>query len=115
MSGAEIPEDLALPSGSIGDMIHRFLRYLERERNASEHTLDAYRRDVVQFVDNVLGADLKQPTTDEAINARAARRYLVRLSEWNLARTSTLRKLSALRSFCYFLVREGLFRALFHS
>ena len=107
MSGAEIPEDLALPSGSIGDMIHRFLRYLERERNASEHTLDAYRRDLVQFVDNVLGADLKQPTTDEAINARAAHRYLVRLSEWNLARTSTLRKLSALRSFCYFLVREG--------
>ena len=83
-----------------------FLRYLQHERNASAHTLAAYQRDLLQFA-----ALLRQdPATLAAgpatLNLAQARAYLLELSQLGLRRPSVQRKLSALRGFCRYLVRE---------
>lgn len=97
--------------GVLGDCIERFLRYHGRERDGSSHTVDAYRRDLLQFADALFDGDLQQPISDATLNQSTARRYMLCLSQWELARASSLRKLSALRSFCRFLVRDEVLRA----
>ena len=89
-------------------LVLRFLRHLETERNASRHTLDAYTRDLLQFVrlarwQPAADGPLPWPTLDR----ETARKFLIALQTEGLARRSVLRKLSSLRSFCRFLVREG--------
>lgn len=89
--------------------ISRFLRHLTAERNASRHTIDAYSRDLLQFVHTVHW----QAAPDGALpwkgmDRETARRFLINLQAEGLSRRSVLRKLSSLRSFCRFLVREGL-------
>lgn len=87
------------------ELIDRFLRYQRVEKNASPHTIASYQRDILQFCgficDDVAGA-VKQPVT-----RRTLRRYLGHLQAAGYARSSIARKLSSLRSFFRFLVREG--------
>ncbi|MCJ8332104.1 MAG: tyrosine recombinase [Lentisphaeria bacterium] len=82
-----------------------FVRYLQIERDASPHTISNYQRDILQYADLVLDS------RDESVNASSfsilsAREFLMKLHEKELARNSILRKISTLRSFCRFLVRE---------
>ncbi len=89
--------------------VSRFRRHLETERNASRHTIDAYFRDLYQFVRTQrwpLAAG--QPLPWGTLSRDGARRFLIDLQKEKLSRRSMLRKLSALRTFCRFLVREGL-------
>lgn len=86
--------------------IDRFNRYLTDERNLSPHTTSAYLRDLKEFqcfLADYGGADhaglLK-------IDSFLLRRYLAALHKRN-QRTSIARKLSTLRTFFRFLVREG--------
>lgn len=78
-----------------------FLRYLEAERNASQHTLYNYRIDLKEFL-----GFLKERGPRE-VDYLQLRLYLTHLKEKNLSRKSVARKLSCLRSFYRFLYREG--------
>lgn len=82
-----------------------FLRYAEKERNLSPHTVAAYRRDVLQlhrFLDGYLAtADWAWPDVDRL----AIRSFLGALEERGLKRSTVSRKLSAVRSFFSFLHR----------
>ncbi|NIQ12806.1 MAG: tyrosine recombinase XerC [Gammaproteobacteria bacterium] len=86
--------------------IHQFSDYLADERNLSPHTRAAYLRDLAEFgvfleQNNCAGIDsLKK------IDSFMLRRYLAELHKRN-QRTSIARKLSALRTFFRYLVREG--------
>jgi len=82
--------------------IEKFVRYLEIEKNASPHTVLNYRRDLEAFVVFLEGQEILK--TDYLL----VRRYLAFLKEKRLTARSIARKLSALRSFFRFLVREGL-------
>ncbi len=88
--------------------IDRFLRYLRTERDASEHTINSYRRDLLQYMESI-GATATGDTrsSDELFNLLLARKFLADLTERQLTRTSILRKISSLHSFCRFLIREG--------
>ncbi len=93
-------------------LLEQFLRHLDVERNLSPRTLDAYRRDLQQF-QAFLHQD--QSATDEGcglaiIDVVLLRRYLARLHQKN-SRTSIGRKLSALRTFFRYLVRQGVLEA----
>jgi integrase/recombinase XerC len=88
-----------------------FLRYLRTEKAASPHTLDGYYRDLVQFVELVwqmeIGSACGVQLDWTRLDTHAARKYAVTLQTKGLARTSVQRKLSSLRSFARYLVREG--------
>ena len=83
-----------------------FLRYLHTERQASPHTLDGYKLDIAQFR-RLMNAE---PGHWQDVTPQIARRFAARLQETGLARTSVRRKISSLRSFARFLVRENLIR-----
>lgn len=91
------------------DLLHRFYRHLDVERNLSVHTRKAYQRDLEEFVRSArsyLDLDEKDPFSPGQVDRLLLRRHLAELHRRN--RKSTIaRKLSALRTFFRFLVREG--------
>ncbi|UCG11450.1 MAG: tyrosine recombinase XerC [Deltaproteobacteria bacterium] len=89
-----------------------FLRYLKVEKNYSAHTLRNYKTDVYQFAGfmNDRMAHLRTHTPEglrpEQVDYLDVRAFLAWLYRRN-AKSSVARKLSALRSFFAFLVRQG--------
>lgn len=84
--------------------IDKFIRYLEIEKNYSQHTILNYKLDLVGFR-GFLG-DLEL----EKVDYLFLRKYLAQLKEKQLSNRSVNRHLSSLRSFFRFLTREGLLK-----
>ena len=86
------------------DMADLFFRYLSIEKNASVNTISAYRQDIALFF-TFLG---EKDWTNEwkRLTTLEIRAYLASLHERQYARRSIARRISALRSFYRFLVRE---------
>jgi integrase/recombinase XerC len=80
--------------------IAKFLRDLE-ERNASRHTIKAYRTDLAEFATYV------GPQGWSDIDHVLIRGYLSNLYERGLSKTSIARSLAALRSLYRWLAQEG--------
>jgi integrase/recombinase XerC len=83
--------------------LDQFLKYLKVEKNASEYTQLHYRQDVIQFVDF-----MKQQAIPgfAAVSYLDIRKYLALLQGKEYAKRSIARKLSSLRSFYRYLMRE---------
>ncbi len=77
---------------------------LMAERGAAAHTIDAYTRDLSEFL-AFLAAKGK---TAESATSEHLRGFLAALAKKGLAPTSRARKLSAIRQFFRFLMAEGL-------
>jgi integrase/recombinase XerC len=84
-----------------------FLRYLDRERNASPHTIRAYRSDLAQLQDH-LAEEMGPAPRPGAIDHLMLRAFLARLHRRGVKKISAARKLAALRTFFRFLCREGI-------
>lgn len=84
--------------------IDKFMRYLEIEKNYSQHTILNYKLDLKDFKKFCAGLDL------EKIDYLLLRKYLAVLKEKGLGNRSVGRRLSAMRSFFRFLAREGLLK-----
>ena len=86
--------------------VNRFIAFLESEKRCSALTVSAYRRDLSQFADFLSaefeGIDLTKATT------AIVKSYVVRLKGQGLVNRSINRKLSSLRTFYKFCLREGL-------
>jgi len=87
--------------------VDRFRKYLEVERNLSPHTCSAYRRDLAEFRAFCKRQGLTTATDLRKVDALLLRRFLAELLKRN-QRSSIARKLSSLRMFFRFLVRENL-------
>ena len=85
--------------------IQAFERYLHIERNASPHTRRNYLRDIREFVAFVIERRLVENDSIDLIDGFAIRSYLAHVAKKN-KRSSQARKLSCLRSFFRFLVRQ---------
>ena len=85
------------------DLKSSFVLYLQIEKNSSPHTIANYTRDLDDFI-----AFMKQHSVDSfaAVSYAHVRLYLAYLHEQRLARGTVSRKLSSLRSFFRFLLRE---------
>jgi integrase/recombinase XerC len=89
------------------DPLTSFLSYLRDERQASRHTAENYRRDAAQFARLILKSESVETADWAAADVFHARNFVMALQHEGLARTSVSRKVSALRSFYRYLVREG--------
>jgi integrase/recombinase XerD len=84
-------------------MVGQFLETLAAERGASDNTLQAYRRDLGDFVSFLAGRGrVLAAATPADVSA-----YLRALAEGGLAPASRMRRLSAVRQLYKFLVSEG--------
>lgn len=85
-----------------------FLAYLEIEKNCSINTLKSYKNDLKK-IDQFLKKETssKISLSKGEINRFLIRKYLSYLRDSNLKKKTISRRLSALRSFFRFLIREG--------
>jgi integrase/recombinase XerC len=99
------------------EIVEKFLRFLQFERNVSPHTLTNYGSDLEQFLTYLSppggspeeGSRIaKKSLAPSDIDHRLIREYLGHLHEKGLQKISVARKLTALRSFFKFCHREGL-------
>jgi tyrosine recombinase XerC len=85
------------------DSFNKYINYLEAERNASAYTVRNYTTDLMHFFwflrDKKIGS-IKE------VDKHVLRAYLSRLVEEGFVKASIARKLSAIRSYYRYLVRE---------
>ncbi len=84
----------------------KFLTYLTAVRNASPHTIRNYRMDLESFAGFLQGTQLL------SVDKWRVREYLAHLNQKQATKRTILRRLSSLRSFFKFLLKEG---ALTHN
>ncbi len=84
--------------------IDSFLQYLEVEKNASPYTLEHYAADLRDFCSFL---DAQRIDRLAQVAYSDVRMYLASLHAKSYARASIARKLSALRSFYQFMMRQG--------
>jgi len=84
--------------------------WLRSERRLAEHTLIAYQHDVATFLDFMTGYLGGPPSLEALAKLKPAefRAWLAERARQGLARTSTARALSSVRSFFAFLDKGGL-------
>ncbi len=89
--------------------LDQFLRYLDAERNYSNHTVMSYQTDVLGFISFL---EAEQLSTEPArVDRLAVRSYLGYLSREGFRKKSVARKLSAIKSFFRYLQRTGAIQA----
>jgi site-specific recombinase XerD len=84
-------------------LVDRYIAYMAGPRRSSPHTVDAYRRDLTDFVGFLERLDCDVADVDH----RTLRTYLANLETRGLARTSIRRRASVVRRFYRFCEREG--------
>ncbi len=83
------------------DIIKDFIYYLQAERELSSNTINAYKRDILSFLDE-FNKEFNNITRDDILN------YISKLHNLKYSTSSIARKLSSLRMFFRFHVSEGL-------
>jgi integrase/recombinase XerC len=81
-----------------------FENYLTTEKRYSEHTINAYKNDLFQFLEFYPIQSLEQL---QELNYQIIRSWIVQLMDDKIANRSVNRKLSTLRSFCKWAQRNG--------
>lgn len=88
--------------------LNSFISYLKNERQSSKHTIANYYRDIKQFIKIIENKDLEdEPKINwKDFSLYDARSFIVESEERGCSKRSINRKLSTLRSFYRYLVRE---------
>ena len=78
-------------------LIDQFIAYIEAEKRFSPLTVEAYRRDIEQFVEYLKGTyEIDDPTL---VDIMVVKSYVVHLKGEGLENRSINRKISTLRTF----------------
>jgi integrase/recombinase XerC len=85
--------------------LNKFITYLIAEKNASPYTIKNYRNEIGQFL-----GFMKEQGIDswDGVDRYILRRYLAWLQAQGYVKASITRRISELRSFCRYLMREGI-------
>jgi len=94
-------------SHAFNEVLDGFLQYLKLARNASAHTVRAYRADIVQF----LGYIESQPDLGSGglyrVDRAHVRALLTEMQQGDYKRSSLARKLASFRAFCRWAKKQG--------
>ncbi len=90
------------------EIFDRYIAYLQAERNASRYTVRNYTNDLMEFFDFARQKNIKSL---KEVNKQTLRGYLAHLMEQGFAKSSIARKMSAIRSFYRYLLREDMISA----
>jgi len=95
-------------SNTTNNVILPWIKYLETIRGFGVHTLDAYKRDVVEFLKFCTDRNYDFLSPDKYI----LREFLSVLSERELSRPTVARKISSLKNFFKFLFKDKVILSL---
>lgn len=87
-------------------LVDKFILYLKAEKRFSMLTIDAYQSDMEQFIEYL--RDNYETTDLTEVSTVMVKSYLVHLKEKNLSNRSINRKLTTLRTFYKYCLRENL-------
>ena len=90
---------------SMQEVFNKYVNYLEAERNVSPYTVRNYTTDLLGFFQFL---KTKEIGSLRDVDKPVLRDYLSHLIEQGLVKASIARKLSAIRSFYRYLLREGM-------
>lgn len=90
------------------EVFNKYINYLEAERNASAYTVRNYTTDLLHFFQFLRD---KRIDSLKEVDRHVLRDYLSRLMEQGFVKASIARKLSAIRSFYRYLLREKIVSA----
>jgi len=90
------------------EVFNKYIKYLETERNVSPYTVRNYRTDLADFFHFLKQKDIGLL---EKVDRHVLRDYLSHLVAQGIVKASIARKLSAIRSFYRYLVREEILPA----
>ena len=85
------------------EVFNRYINYLKAERNASPYTVRNYTTDLLDFFQFLR---TKKISSLKEVDRHVLRSYLSQLMERGFVKASIARKLSAIRSFYRYLLRE---------
>jgi integrase/recombinase XerC len=88
---------------NVNNSLTLFIEYLQIEKNYSQYTIEHYHHDISEFFMFMTEQSISRLDDVEYLDVRI---YLTKLYDEKLARKSVARKISCLRSFFKFLVRE---------
>lgn len=88
---------------NVNNSLKLFIEYLQIERNYSQYTIEHYQHDISDFYLFMSEQGLKDVNDVEYADIRI---YLTKLFDQQLSRKSVARKISCMRSFYKFLLRE---------
>lgn len=84
--------------------IERYITYMLLEKNKSHNTVEAYRRDILQFANHLQtcgGRSIQSATKTDVLS------FLLEMQSGGRAPSSVSRMLTSIRSFYAFLIRSG--------
>ena len=84
-----------------------FQTYLKVERNVSPHTQQAYIADVQEFIQFLITSGLVKNDKAQNADAEAIRSFLGHLHRQKVKKVTVNRKISSLRAFYRYLLRQG--------
>src|ERR1051325_3208490 len=94
-------------SPALDEVLEGFLQYLKLAKNASAHTVRAYRADITQFLAYVEGHPGLGPAALHRVERAHVRAFLSGLQQGDYKRTSLARKLASLRAFSRWAKRQA--------
>ncbi|MCF6364653.1 MAG: tyrosine-type recombinase/integrase [Bacteroidales bacterium] len=86
----------------------KFLKYLEFRKKYSLHTINSYARDLAQFENFCSDFFPENKVNGIVVDFKIIRRWISSLAEKGISTKTINRKLSTLRTYYNFLMREGL-------
>ena len=107
MSGRDKPLTEPGLSAALNDVLDGFLQFLKLAKNASAHTVKAYRADIAQFLGYVETNGELGPGALHRVERVHVRAFLTDLQQGEYKRTSLARKLASLRAFSRWAQRQG--------
>lgn len=92
---------------TLEESVEDYLRYLDLVRNAAANTIKSYRSDLAEAVACFRALVGTAELSPELLTPALLRSYQTKLSQREIGPASICRKLTAMRSFCKWLERQG--------